>query len=95
MTDDIPVHLVAAIDQGFAQAQDRLSELLDNLISDIADRGGKGDALPWAASVMYILHSYAAQGTVLPTPLVEVWQAALYRLAHQQIASAAAEAERE
>lgn len=88
MTEDIPSQFVFAADQGYEQAKGRLDDFITTLIGDMETRPDSGDAIPWAASVMFVHQTYAEKGINIPTPLLEVWQAALYRLARREFTKA-------
>ncbi len=48
------------------------------------DRPNQSDSAPWAVSVLMMMKTQDTGGSLAPT-LLEVWQAALYRLARQQL----------
>jgi hypothetical protein len=86
MTNDMepPPKFVFAADQGFALAQDRLNEVIATLAEEMKERPEQGDAVPWAASVMFMLQNQAQNGAI-SSALMEIWQAAMYRLARLEV----------
>lgn len=88
MTEGIPAQFVFAADQGYEQAKGRLDDFITTLVGDMEKRPDTGDAISWASSVMFLYQNNAEKGVEIPTPLLEVWQAALYRLARQEFIKA-------
>lgn len=88
MTEDIPAQFVFAADQSYEQAKGRLNDFITTLVGDMEKRPDSGDAISWAASVVFIHQTHAEKGMEIPTGILEVWQAALYRLARQELAKA-------
>ncbi len=83
-SDEVPAQFIFAADQSYAQAQERLNELVSQLARDMQDRPNQSDSAPWAVSVLMMMKTQDTGGSLAPT-LLEVWQAALYRLARQQL----------
>lgn len=80
---DFPPHYIALVDQGYAAAAERLDALVKQLAGDIRSRPDTTDALPWAASVFTLLQAQQELGPIHWFWL-ELWQAALYKLARQE-----------
>lgn len=88
MIEGIPAQFVFAADQSYEQAKGRLNDFITTLAGDMEKRPDTGDALSWASSVLFVHGTYAEQGVQIPQNLLEVWQAALYRLARQEFINA-------
>ncbi len=95
--DEVPPQFTALADQGYAQACERLNGLVSQLAANMRSRPEQGDAVPWAASVVMMMQSLnqaaleaaahpELSGSMVSPALVEVWQAAIYQLARQQVA---------
>lgn len=83
---ELPAHMIQFADQRYAAASELLSKLIDALVEDMRARpDDSSDAVPWAMVVSQIAGVQREQDYAVSEQAIEVWQAALYKLARQRV----------
>jgi len=82
---EIPARLVFVADQTYAMAEQRLDQLLEQLVDDMRSRPQRTDAVPWKAAVNHTMSILRNADQQSVQQMLEIWIAAIYRLARMEV----------
>ena len=82
---EIPARVVFVADQTYAMAEQRLDDLISQLVEDMKSRPQSTDAVPWRAAVYHTMGVLRTADQVSVQQMVDIWIAAIYRLARMKV----------
>lgn len=82
---EIPARVVFVADQTYAMAEQRLDDLVAQLVEDMKSRPKRTDAIPWRAAVYHTMGVLRNADQVSVQQMVDIWIAAIYRLARKEV----------